>query len=72
MVDNNRGSSPLGRGDDESVLDSSGTQADAVLLFDLVHLPLYPIWSSQNYLWQCGWGGNWKNVYNRHSCKKKC
>lgn len=39
MVDNNRGSSPLGRGDDESVLDSSGTQADAVLLFDLVHSP---------------------------------
>lgn len=71
MVDNNRGSSPLDRGDVESVLDSSGTQAGAVLLFDLVHLPLHPTWSSQNYLWQHGWGGNWKNVYNRDSCKKK-
>lgn len=72
MVDNNRGSNPLGRGHDDSVLDSSGTQADAVLLFDLVHSPLHPTWSSQNYLWQCGWGGKWKNLYNRDSCEKKC
>jgi len=43
MVDNNRGNSPLGREGDESVLDSSGTQADPVLVcFNA--LPLQPAW----------------------------
>lgn len=40
--------------DHVSILDSLGIQADAVLLFNLVHLHLHPEWSSQNYLWQCG------------------
>lgn len=58
MVDGNRGSHPLGWRDGESILDSPGTPADAVLLCGLV---------PQNCLWHRGWAANWNNAYNRDS-----